>query len=421
MMKKMIKHQNNNPNLQQEEEEEEEKRDWSHIPGQFLWGVMNYLPPFDAMRIPYVCNSWKSIIKPEPNKVIIPWVLCNPSSSISTDRIFIDLSTNAISRVKIPDIVSQGTCISSKHGWLLLHPNSHPMNIINEVFYSHRVFLHRPSKYEPNTSIANSKCTLRLFHPVSGTVIDLPEIQEEDCSVIVGPAIIGAVSELTGKPELIIQASYRRQKGIVLRITRAGQSQWEEHRFKHCIGWETTVARVAMHGNTRVCCFDPKGRMCVFDMEDESWLTFPDLCNSRSGFVVECEDEIVKVAPLPPFVHGNQEWYMFYKLGLNEHGVIGWVEMERVGLENKWWFLDRNGESYCVKGVGRKVFQLFGHYGMVRNGGGRVRYRIIDNEVRVPLTVVDLAADGVPQELMPELALKDCNLGWILMDSPVSV
>ncbi|XP_039146382.1 uncharacterized protein LOC120283726 [Dioscorea cayenensis subsp. rotundata] len=419
MMKKMIKHPNNNPNL------EEEERDWSHIPGQFLWGVMNYLPPFDAMRISYVCNSWKSIIKPEPNKITIPWVLCNPSSSISTDRIFIDLSTNAISRVKIPDIVSQGTCISSKHGWLLLHPNSHPMNIINGGFYSHRIFPYQPrvtsSKYEPNTSIVNNKCTLRLLHPVSGTVIDLPEIQEEDCNVVVGPAIIGAVSELTGKPELIIQASFRGHKGIVLRITRAGQSQWEEHRFQHCFGWETRVARVAMHGSTRVCCFDPKGRMCVFEMEDKSWLIFPELCNSRSGFVVECEDEVVKVAPLPPSVHGNQERYMFYKLGLDENGVIGWVEMERVGLENKWWFLDINGESYCVKGVGRKVFQLFGHYGMVRNGGGRVRFgtRIV-SEVGIPLSVLDLD-DGVPQELMPELALKDCKLGWILMDFPVSV
>ncbi|KAM0936763.1 putative F-box protein [Dioscorea sansibarensis] len=428
MMKKMIKDQNNNPNLknsqQEKEEEEEEGRDWSHIPGQFIWGMMNYLASFDAMRIPYVCNSWRSIIKPEPNKVTIPWVLCNPSTSISNDRVFIDFSTDAISTVKIPDIVSQGTCISSKHGWLLLHPNSHRMNI-NNVVYSHQFHPYRLLRAEGSS--VNSKFTLRLFHPVSGTVIDLPEIQEDDYNVVAGPAIIGAVSELTGKPKLIIQASYWERKGIVLRITRAGQSQWDERRFEHCNGWESTVARVVMHGSKRVCCFDPRGRMCVFDMEDESWLTFPDLCNSRPGFVVECEHEIVKVAPLPPSLHGNQEGFMFYKFGLNENGVLGWVEMEKVGLENRWWFLDRNGESYCVNGLGRKVFQLFGHYGMVRNGGGgggggvRVgELRRHANEMRMPVSVVDLA-DGIPQELMPELALHDCKLGWILMGYPVSV
>ncbi|KAH7665931.1 F-box domain-containing protein [Dioscorea alata] len=113
---------------------------------------MDYLTPLDALRIPYICHQWRSIVKREPNKVAISLVLCNPSSSISNDRIFIDLSTNMISTVNIPYL--EGTCFSSKNGWLLLRSKLPAPIESSQGFYL--------------------KWKLRLFHPVSGTVIDLP-------------------------------------------------------------------------------------------------------------------------------------------------------------------------------------------------------------------------------------------------------
>ncbi|KAJ0975360.1 hypothetical protein J5N97_017325 [Dioscorea zingiberensis] len=402
--------------------------DWSHLPGHFLWGVMNHLNSFDAMRIPHVCSHWRSLIKPETDKPLVPWVLCHPSAD-SPDHAkltFIDLSTRGISTIMIPDVLSRASCVSSKHGWLLMHPNLPPifgprrrdrrrLHQRDQLpFVQLRQATTSRSTWEPSGRANNTtgnldmlSCTLRLFHPVTGSFIELPEIQDDIKCAVVGPAIIAAASKTNGKPQLIIQASYQRQAGIVLRITRPGDNTWEKHTFEHCIGWVPIVARLVMHGSTRVLCFDPTGNMCAFDMSDQSWLTFPDLCNSRPGFILESEDEIVKVCALPPSPEhplSNRCSFMFYKLGMDENGMLAWVELERSAQENRWWFLDRSGQSISVRGVGRKVFEFSEHYKRVEN--------------TMPLSVVDLA-DGIPNELIPELALHNCRLGWIQMVPPV--
>ncbi|KAH7670216.1 hypothetical protein IHE45_10G011000 [Dioscorea alata] len=74
-----------------------------------------------------------------------------------------------------------------------------------------------------------------------------------------------------------------------LQGTQNSQSKWEAHRFEHCNFWLGVYSYKG--GNA----WEYKSSLlCVFDVEDKSWLTFPHLRNSGLSFVVGCEDELVK-------------------------------------------------------------------------------------------------------------------------------
>lgn len=162
-----------------------------------------------------------------------------------------------------------------------------------------------------------------------------------------------AISTVASSPDLVANVSCGYRCVTVVHVIRLGDEDWTMH---------TVIRRTGRHfyagvfiKGTKLYCFDYRKEIGVFDLIDKEWTFLSIPLNQYDHYVMEFDDEIVKMQAIPGT---DLRSYGFYRLEIYwDERRVAW-EMSREEWKGRSFFMDDTGVFSVKTERGENLYQI---------------------------------------------------------------